>query len=61
MIIRTHVEPHGEDKKEKTVVEHKDESMVVQPVTTKKKNKKDITTEKDISEFDKWLAKADEN
>lgn len=40
MIIRTHVEPHGEDKKEKSVVEHKDEFIVTQPVTTKKKNKK---------------------
>lgn len=61
MIIRTHVEPHREDQKEKQVVEHKDEFIVTQPVTTKKKNKKNTTTEEEISEFDKWLAKADEN
>ena len=61
MIIRTHVEPHKEDKKEKPVVEHKDEFIVTQPVTAKKKNKKNTTTEEEISEFDKWLAKTDED
>lgn len=61
MIIRTHVDSHKENKIDKPVVEHKDEFIVTQSVTSKKKNKKNITAEKEISEFDEWLAKADEN